>query len=127
MRFSTPRRIAISGLAAFAVAGLAACANGANPTRDALSAIGAGPNMAATPDFVSNSRPASLEYMPIGTSKPGRTTAAKTADEVKAAEAELDAIRARNAAAGAAAAQLGGTPAPEPAQVPKKPGTVRAQ
>ncbi|WP_205800184.1 hypothetical protein [Microvirga terricola] len=126
MRFSSPRRLAISGLAVLAVTGLAACAGG-NPTRDALASVGAGPNMAATPDFVAKSRPASMDYMPIGTSKPGRATAAKTADEIKAVEAELDAIRTQNEAAGAAAAKLGGTPAPEPNAVPKRLGSVKRQ
>ena len=36
----------------------------------------------------------------------------------KAAEAELNALRARNEAAGAAAARLGGTPPPEPIKLP---------
>ena len=35
-----------------------------------------------------------------------------------AAEAELDALRARNEAAGAAAAELGNTPPPEPIKLP---------
>jgi hypothetical protein len=56
--------------------------------------------------------------MPIGTAVDGRPTPARTPDEVKAAEAELDAVRSRNEAAGAAAAQLGGTPAPEPITLP---------
>lgn len=125
MRLTTllTSRIAIAGFTALAVANVAACASGSNPTRDALASMGAGPKMAQTPDFVASSRPQSLDYMPIGTAQPGRAIAARTADEIKAAEAELDAMRARNEAAGAAAAQLGGTPAPEPVALPKKPKT----
>ena len=56
--------------------------------------------------------------MTIGTSDPGRATSVKTPAEVKSAEAELDAIRARNTAAGTAAANLGGTPPPPPVTTP---------
>jgi len=57
--------------------------------------------------------------MPVGTSQPGRETPAWTEEQVKAAEAELNAVRARNEAAGAAAAKLGGTPPPQPVPLPK--------
>ncbi len=43
--------------------------------------------------------------MTIGTSDPGRATAPRTPAEVKAAEAELDAERARNLARGTDAGQ----------------------
>ena len=99
-----------------AAAGVAGC--NSNPVRDVATALGAGPQVAPTPDFVARSRPATLEYMPIGTPVPGRPTPARTADEIKAAEAELDAIRSRNEAAGAAAAELGKTPPPEPVRLP---------
>jgi hypothetical protein len=89
-----------------------------NPVRDVATAVGAGPQMAPTPDFVARSRPANLDYMPIGTPAPERPTPARTAAEIKAAEAELDALRARNEAAGAAAAELGNTPPPEPIKPP---------
>ena len=46
---------------------------------------------------------------------------AGSADEIKAAETELDAIRAQNEAAGKSAAELGGTPAPQPVPLPTKP------
>jgi len=78
--------------------------------------------MAETPEFVARSRRGSLDYMPIGAAQPERAKP-RTADEVKAAEAEMDALRARNEAAGAAAAGLGGTPAPEPVTLPKKPNS----
>ncbi|MBA1157455.1 hypothetical protein [Microvirga mediterraneensis] len=97
---------------------VAGCNGGFNPVRDVASAVGAGPQTAASQDFVVQSRPANLEYMPIGTAVPARQTPARTADEIKAAEAELDAIRARNEAAGAAAAELGNTPPPEPVKIP---------
>ena len=113
-----PIHLAPAGAVMMLAAGLAGCNGGFNPVRDVASAVGAGPTLAATPDFVERSRPASLEYMPIGTAGPERQTPARTADEIKAAEAELDALRARNEAAGAAAAELGNTPPPEPVRLP---------
>jgi hypothetical protein len=101
-----------------ALIALAACAGDSNPVRDAFVAVGAGPKTAEAPDFVARSRPATLEYQPVGSASPARPTPARTADEVKAAEAELEAVRARNLAAGQAAAQAGGTPAPEAAAAP---------
>ncbi|MBB4040940.1 hypothetical protein GGR34_002599 [Microvirga flocculans] len=112
---SLPRASALA-LAAAASIGLAGC--NSNPVRDVATAVGAGPQMAATPEFVARSRPDSLDYMPIGTPVPERPTPARTAAEVKAAEAELDALRARNEAAGAEAAELGKTPPPEPIKLP---------
>jgi hypothetical protein len=99
-----------------AAAGVAGC--NSNPVRDVATSLGAGPQAAQTPDFVARSRPATLDYMPIGTPVPERPTPARTAEEIKAAEAELDAIRSRNEAAGAAAAELGKTPPPEPVRLP---------
>ena len=99
-----------------AAAGVAGC--NSNPVRDVATSLGAGPQVAPTPDFVARSRPATLDYMPIGTSVPDRPTPARTADEIKAAEAELDALRTRNEAAGAAAAEAGKTPPPEPVRLP---------
>ncbi|MCC2650029.1 MAG: hypothetical protein K0Q60_184 [Microvirga sp.] len=99
-----------------AAGGVAGCSS--NPVRDVASSLGAGPQVAPTPDFVARSRPADIDYMPIGTPVPERPTPARTAEEIKAAEAELDALRSRNEAAGAAAAELGKTPPPEPVRLP---------
>ncbi len=54
------------------------------------------------PDFIAQTRPATLEYVPVGTAAPERTKP-KTADEVKRAEAELEALRKRHAAQAGAA------------------------
>jgi len=118
IRFPTASRASALLLATLVAANVTACAGGSNPVRDIAVAVGAGPKVAATPDFVAQSRPQNLDYMPIGRSEEGRPTAARTAEEVKAEEAELDALRARNEAAGAAAARLGGTPPPEPVKIP---------
>jgi|GEM_PF-2692847 len=113
--------LSIPRAAAFALtlctsAGLAGC--NSNPVRDVATSLGAGPQVAPTPDFVARSRPATLDYMPIGTPVAERPTPARTAAEIKAAEAELDGLRTRNEAAGAAAAELGKTPPPEPIRLP---------
>ena len=105
-------------IAVLVAANVTACAGGSNPVRDIASAVGAGPQVAPTPDFVASSRPQKLEYMPIGTPVEERPTPARSPDEIKAAESELDALRARNESAGAAAARLGGTPPPEPIKLP---------
>ena len=109
-------RFSVAAMILFAVASVAGC--NSNPVRDVAASVGAGPQMAPTPDFVARSRPANLEYMPISASVPERPTPARTADEIKAAEAEMDALRARNEAAGAQAAELGKTPPPEPVRPP---------
>ena len=112
------RRVAVMSMGILSTGFLAGCNGSFNPVRDVTAAVGAGPQMAPTPDFVAQSRPGNLEYMPIGTPVAERPTPARTAEEVKAAEAELDALRARNEAAGAAAAELGQTPPPEPIRLP---------
>ncbi|MBM1172700.1 hypothetical protein [Microvirga arabica] len=112
---SIPRAAAFA-LTLCTAASLAGC--NSNPVRDVATSLGAGPQVAQTPDFVARSRPATLDYMPIGTPVPERPTPARSAEEIKAAEAELDALRSRNEAAGAAAAEMGNTPPPEPIRLP---------
>lgn len=118
IQFPTLARPPALLLAVLVAANVSACSGSSNPVRDVAVAVGAGPKTAPTPDFVAKSRPGSLDYMPIGTANDGRPTAARSAAEVKAAESELDALRARNEAAGAEAARLGGTPPPEPVTLP---------
>ena len=112
------RRGSVIAFAMLAASGVAGCNGSFNPVRDVATSVGAGPQLATSPDFVTRSRPANLEYMPIGTPVPERPTPARTADQIKAAEAELDALRTQNEAAGAAAAELGKTPPPEPVRLP---------
>ena len=101
---------------ALCLAALAGCSG--NATGEFVRSTGFGPTTAATPDFVSSTRPGSVEYIPLRDPCPGRPTPAKTAEQVKAVEAEMDAVREQNATAGAAAAQAGGTPPPAPALTP---------
>lgn len=79
---------------------LAACAGDANPIRDVAVASGVtGGEPKPPPDFISQSRRSGADYVPVGTSAPKRVYRAKTADEVKGAEADLERVRARNEAA----------------------------
>ncbi len=66
--------------------------------------------------FVRETRPASTEYIPVGTSAV-RQAPRKQVTEFKSIEAELEAKRISNEAAGAQARQLGATPPPAPAPV----------
>ncbi|WP_048707717.1 hypothetical protein [Microvirga massiliensis] len=94
---------------------LGGCSGDANPVRDIVAAVGGGPPPAETPDFVASTRPEKLDYIPVGTPD-RRKTPARTADEVKAVESELDTVRSRNEAAAQAAREAGATPAPKPAE-----------
>jgi hypothetical protein len=98
--------------AAAALLVLAACAGDTNPVRDVALSTGISTAPAARPEFVEKSRPESLDYQPVGNTPPARARTAKTADEVKAAEAEMDQARAANESKAASARQLGATPPP---------------
>lgn len=76
---------------------LGACAG--NPARDLAIAAGVtGGEPKPAPDFVSRTRRQNLDYIPVGTSAPKRVYRAKTPDEVKGAESDLEGRRASNAA-----------------------------
>jgi hypothetical protein len=109
-------RALLKGGAGLCLVALAACSG--NTAGNFVRSTGLGPTTAASPDFVAASRSQNLDYIPINPSGPGREAPAKTADQVKAVEAEMDSVREQNAAAGAAAAEAGGTPAPDPVLTP---------
>ena len=94
-----------------AAAGLAACGE-TNLMRDAAFATGIATPPKEAPEFIRQSRPAQLDYLPVGVSAPPREATYKTKAAVTAAEAELDATRTGNEAKGAQARQAGATPAP---------------
>jgi hypothetical protein len=112
------RKAILRSGAALCLAVLAGCSG--NAAGDFVRSTGFGPTTAATPGFVASTRPKDVDFIPIQDPGPGRPTPAKTVDQVKAVEAEMDAVRERNAAAGAVAAQAGGTPPPDPALTPAK-------
>ena len=91
----------VAGLLAF---GLGGCSGDGNLVRDVAVASGVtGSEPRPAPDFVSRTRPASVEYLPVGTPAATRATRAKDKAAVGGAEAEMDALRRRNEARGAVA------------------------
>ena len=70
--------------------------------------------------FVTETRPQDPKYIPIGTTV-SREAKRKTVDEFKALEADLDAKRISNEAAGTQAQELGKVlPPPAPPPMPKE-------
>ena len=101
----------MTGIALAAAFGLQACSSDLGPARGLLTS--AGGQVPAAPDFVASSRPEKLDYIPVGTPGADRRPQARSAAEVAAAEAEMEAVRARNEAQGAALRRAGQTsPAP---------------
>ena len=78
--------------------------------------------MATTPQeskaFVRETRPAELEYVPVGSSVT-RAAPRKPVEDYKKIEAALEAQRRANEAAGNTAKALGATPPPQPAKIPQ--------
>jgi pyruvate/2-oxoglutarate dehydrogenase complex dihydrolipoamide acyltransferase (E2) component len=109
------QRIAIGGAAVAALLALCACAGDTNPVRDLFVATGVGGEPKPAQEFVAKTRPQSLEYVPVGTSAPERARPPKSAEQVKALEAEMDRDRAAMESQAAAARQLGSSPPPRPA------------
>lgn len=97
-RLHNPRIVA--ALAAFGLLG--ACSGDLNPMRIAYGTGEAGPPV-KTPDFVAQSRRTGDEFMPVGVSAPARPVRAKSAEGMKALEADLEAARGRNEAKGRSA------------------------
>lgn len=78
-------------------------------------------DLATTPaepkPFVVETRPQDPRYVPVG-STISRDAKRKTVEEFKKLEAELEAKRISNVAAGTQAQSLGNTPPPAPAKLP---------
>jgi hypothetical protein len=95
---------------------LAACGGDGNGLRGAAELTGFATTPQASKPFVQATRPATTDYIPVGTTV-SRTARQKTPEEFKALEAELEAKRLSNDAAGSQAKTLGATQAPPPAAV----------
>lgn len=113
-RFHRFPALAILGLA------LGGCSGDGNFVRDVAMASGiTGGEPKPAPDFVSRTRTAELDYMPIGRAPPPRTYRAKDKTAVASAEAEMNDLRSRNERRGSAARRAGKGPAPsKPAAEP---------
>lgn len=109
--------------AAAVPATLAACSGDFNPVRTVAVKTGIGAERREGPDFVRESRPANLDYTPVGVAPPKPKYAAKPAAGVKSVEAEMDALRAQNEARAQAAREAGA--AVQPAQRPAVPPPPR--
>jgi hypothetical protein len=101
-------RLGIAG----ALLALAACTGDANPLRDAAVSAGVGAQAKPAPDFVASSRPGELDYIRPGIAT--RAGKAKSADDVKAFEAQMEKTRAANESRARAARELGAGPAVAP-------------
>lgn len=93
-----------------ALLALAACSGDTNLIRDVAVATGVGPEPKPAPDFVASSRADTISYVPVGLAT--RSSPAKTAEQVKAAEAAMDQARVANESQAAAARELGERPGP---------------
>jgi len=108
--FGMGAMLVVAGLA------LAGCAG-----NEAVKGVAEAAGMATTPqeskNFVKETRPGELEYVPVG-SAITRNAPRKPVDDFKKLEAQLEAKRTANEAAGNTARELGTTPPPEPAKIP---------
>ena len=111
MRYLMRKRAFRALILCATAAGLAACGE-TNLMRDAAIATGIATPPREAPEFIRQSRPAKLDYLPVGVSAPPREATYKTKAAVTAAEAELDALRTGNEAKGVEARQAGATPVP---------------
>ena len=93
-----------------ALFGLAGCSGDTNLVRDVAVATGVGSEPKPAPDFIASTRPADLDYIRPGVAT--RATPAKSAADVKAAEAAMDQVRTANEARAAEARELGSRPGP---------------
>ncbi len=98
-------------LLALPAATLAGCAGDANPVRDVAIVSGlTGGEPKAAPDFVARTRPAQLDYLPVGVSPPPRRYRAKDKGEVESAESQMNRISRANEARAAQARRASGGP-----------------
>lgn len=87
---------------------VAGCTRDVNPVRDVFVSVGAGAKVPPAPDFVVESRTSNQgDYIPVGIRQPPRKYRARTPDEIKEVEGQLDAVRARTEAQGIAVQREG--------------------
>ena len=118
MRRLSGRRLSLA-LALLGLPALAACSGDTNWVRDAAVWSGVGAERKPAPEFVVQSRPTNLDYVPVGVAPPKRDVDAKAQGTVKAVETEMDTIRTTNEGRGSEARQFGAaTPAAKPPVLP---------
>ena len=104
-----PSRSRLIPLGLLLASSLGGCAGDTNAVRDAAMAAGVtGGEPKPAPDFVARTRPAQVDYVPIGVSAPPRRYRAKNKDEVESAEAQMDRLSRTNESRAAAARRAAG-------------------
>lgn len=106
-----PMPIAATAASFAVVLGLQACSPDAGGLQGSLPSGRPAP---AAADFVAASRPEKLDYIPVTTPAAEPSPPARSAAEIAAAEAEMEALRARNEARGAAVRRAAGAVKPVP-------------
>lgn len=91
---------------------LAGCSRDSNPVRDMFVATGAGAKVSPAPDFITGSRRDNVDYIPVGLKPPPPKYQAKTPDQIKAVEGQLDSVRTRTESEGIRVQREGQTGAP---------------
>ncbi|WP_332682695.1 hypothetical protein [Bosea sp. (in: a-proteobacteria)] len=109
--FRTPSRTVATTLV------LAGLLGGCSAVQGAAELTGLATKPAEPKPFVLETRPQDPRYVPVGTTI-SRDAKRKTVEEFKKLEAELEAKRLSNVAAGTQAQSLGNTPPPAPAKLP---------
>ncbi|MGL4813524.1 MAG: hypothetical protein ACRCXM_17275 [Beijerinckiaceae bacterium] len=100
---------ALVGFGLLAVLSAAGCASGTSDAAStALTGTAFGPKAAEPKDFVVATRPATLEYLPVGVTPPQRSIRPKTPAELEAEKAAL-AGESQRAASNAAAVGAAGS------------------
>lgn len=104
-----PRLSYLLPVALILASAVSGCAGDTNPVRDAAIAAGVtGGEPKPAPDFVARTRPAQVDYVPVGVSAPPRRYRAKNKDEVESAEAQMNRLSRTNESRAAAARRAAG-------------------
>jgi hypothetical protein len=117
MPFDQPTKKPLLPLLLLAALGMAVAGCAGEGGKAIAEAAGMATTAQEAKPFVQETRPTDPAYIPVG-SAVTRQAPRKPVDDFKKMEAELDAKRTANEAAGTAAKTLGATPPPKPAVLP---------
>lgn len=117
MPFNQSTKTPLLPLLLLAALGMAAAGCAGEGSKAVAEAAGMATTAGEAKPFVQETRPIDPAYIPVG-SAVARQAPRKPVDDFKKLEAELDAKRTANEAAGTAAKSLGATPPPKPAVLP---------
>lgn len=117
MPFHQPTKMPLLPLLLLAALGMAAAGCAGEGSKFVAEAAGMATTAQEAKPFVRETRPADPAYIPVG-SAVTRQAPRKPVDDFKKMEAELEAKRTANEAAGTEAKTLGATPPPKPAVLP---------